>query len=311
MSINLRGKSALLLCFFLLTGLGALASVPAREIIFPIAGQAISANGAHFHTGLWITNLSKRPASLKFEFVQAGTSTVRTVGEPVTLSPLETRRWEDVNQDILRTPLLLGALRIEASAAILGTIRIERVRSDDRGTDRRVISFGGIPAQMAIGKGQQTVLQGVVREPAGTHRYNLFLAEIRGHPLAITVEFREGGREMLGSEQYVLHPFEQRTISVDTLWPAITLHDGTATVRATSGPGRVVAAGARLDSATGDSTPFEMSYEAVAPSMIKPAEWIPFGFAALVCLAIGLAVAVDKKRERGLSGRTEQTRRES
>ena len=305
MFTNVRRNFALLLCLVLATGLGARASVPAREIIFPIAGEAVSADGSHFRTGLWITNLSNRPASLKLEFVQAGTSSIRAVGEPVTLRPLETRRWQDVNQEILRSPLVLGALRINASAPIQGRIRIENRRSNDSGTDRRWSTFDGIPAEMAIGKGQQTVLQGVVREPNGTDRYNLFLAEVRGHPLALTVEFREGGREMLGSEQYVLHPFEQRTISVDTLLPRITLQDGTATIRATSGPGRVVAAGARLDGATGDSTTFEMSYDQAGPRLIQPAEWISFGFAALICVAIGLSAAVDRKRQGGRSMTTE------
>lgn len=296
MSITFSRKSSLLLCLLLQTALGASASVPSREINFPIAGEALSADGSHFYTGLWITNLSQRPASLNFEFVQAGTSSVRTVGEPVTLSPFETRRWRDVNKEILRTPLALGALRIKATAPITGTIRIERQRSDDRGIDRRASSFNGIPAEMAIGKGQQAVLQGVVRGPIGTNRYNLFLSEVRGHPLAIEVEFREEGRTIVGGERYVLHPFEQRTISVDALLPGITLHDGTATVKATSGPGRIVAAGARLDSVTGDTTPFEMSYDTAVPSLIRPSEWIPLGFAALVSLAIGLAAAVDQKK---------------
>lgn len=306
MPINLRGKSALLLlCALFQPGFLALASHPSREIIFPIAGEAISADGSHFRTGLWVTNPGKRPALLKFEFVQAGTSSIRAVGEPVTLGPLQTRRWQEVNQEILRSPLALGALRINASVPILATIRIENSRSKDRGTGRRGSAFDGIPAEMAIGKGQQTVLQGVVREPNGTDRYNLFLAEVRGHPLALTVEFRESGREMLGSEQYVLHPFEQRTISVDTLLPRITLRDGTATIRALSGPGRVVAAGAQLDGATGDSIAFEMSYDAVGPRLIRPPEWSPLGFAALICMAIGLSAAIDRKRQEGRSVTTE------
>jgi len=289
-------RSALLLCFALQLRVSAFASVPSREIIFPICGEAISADQSHFHTSLWVTNPSRKPVSLTFEFVQAGTSSVRPAGEPVRLGPLESRRWQDVNQDILRTPRVLGALRIKSSGPVLCTIRIERQHSDSLGTDRRGSSLNGIPAEMAIGKGRQTVLQGVVREPAGTDRYNLFLAEIRGHPLAIEVEFREGGRQLVGSERYVLHPFEQRTISVDTLLPAFTLQDGTATIRATSGPGRVVAAGARLNGRTGDSTTFEMSFEAGTPSLIKPSEWIPLGLAAVVSLAIGLAAAADHRK---------------
>lgn len=289
-------RSALLLCFALQLRVPAFASVPSREIIFPICGEAISADQAHFHTSLWITNPSRKPVSLTLEFVRAGTSSVRPAGEPVTLRPLESRRWQDVNQEILRTPRVLGALRIKSSGPILSTIRIERQHSDALGTDRRGSSFDGIPAEMAFGKGRQTVLQGVVRDPAGTDRYNLFLAEIHGHPLAIEVEFREGGRQLVGSERYVLHPFEQRTISVDTLLPAFMLHDGTATIRATSGPGRLVAAGARLNGRTGDSTTFEMSYDAGTPSLIKPSEWIPLGFAAVVSLAIGLAAAADHRK---------------
>lgn len=290
-------RSALLLCLVLQLPVSAFAAVPSREIFFPISGEAISADQSHFRTSLWITNPSRKPVSLTFEFVQAGTFSVRPAGQPVTLSPLESRRWQDVNQEILRTPRVLGALRIKSSGPILSTIRIERQHSNSLGTDRRGSSFDGIPAEMAIGKGQQTVLQGVVREPAGTDRYNLFLAEIRGHPIAIDVEFREGGRQMVGSERYVLHPFEQRTISVDALLPAVTLHDGTATIRATAGPGRVVAAGARLNGRTGDSTTFEMSYDAAGPPIIRPSEWIPLGFAAVVSLAIGLAAAADHRKE--------------
>ncbi len=121
------------------------------------------------------------------------------------------------------------------------------------------LAVTGVPPAFGIGKDESALLQGV-RQNAD-FRYNIFLVETTGKPVALELTVSDGSVEVARAS-YILQAYEHQLLSVGSLAPGATIADGVVRLRATTGEGKAVALGSLIAASSQDSTRFEMSFSA-------------------------------------------------
>jgi hypothetical protein len=261
-------KRSFLVVLMLTLACSALAVTPGTDLYLPSVGHAQgSCPGgicSQWRSDAWVFNPdTTKPAAVTIYFLQRGESnpTPTTVG-PITIAPGETKELVDL---VLNTfgKNGYGALRFVSDNPVLVTGRVydENVVTN-KGAGTAGQFFAGLPAQQAIASGQSTEIIGLAQDSAGVWRTNFGFVETTGNAASVLVELIAGDATVLatwtpgGADAVGGYGAQQFSITkIPNAPPGVNLR---LRVSVTSGSGKVLAFGSRVDNRTGDPSTVEM-----------------------------------------------------
>ncbi|HKB71189.1 MAG TPA: hypothetical protein VKH46_10135 [Thermoanaerobaculia bacterium] len=233
---------------------------PATESYLPAVGRLAGEGGAQFYTTMWATNLTGAPVSFTFEFLKEGQANPSPASFTDTLSPGQTKMYENVVESRLGLSDALGAARIRASGEMLVAERIyDQAPGDDLGNTQGLF-FAGVPKSFSISLGQSASIQGVSQGGSENFRYNFALVETGGGSPTVNVQLFDGDGALLGQKAYAMGPHEQLQPNVKDLASTVSTINARITATVTGGTGSVLLAGAQVANESQDSSGFEMSF---------------------------------------------------
>ena len=233
---------------------------PSTETFLPAVGRVAGQGGAQFYTTVWATNLTAAAVSFEFDFLKQGQANTSPASFSDTLSPGETRMYEDVVESKLGLADGLGAARVTSSGEILLAERIyNQEPGDDLGRTEGLF-FAGVPKSFSISPGQSASIQGVNQGSTENFRYNFALVETGGGSPTVNVQLFDGAGTLLGQKAYELQPYEQIQPGVNDLDAGVATTNARITATVTGGTGSVLIAGAQVANESQDGTGFEMSF---------------------------------------------------
>ena len=247
----------------LTVALSAQGAFTGTDLVVPVAGRTEGAGGSQFYTTLWITNPNDGPAKAAIRFLAAGEA--RPAVE-VEIEPGVTKIYENAAESLFGIRNGVGALRVTATRKLLVSARIYNQNDGAPAAATQGLSFAGVPAAFGIGRGEAATIQGVKR--TADYRYNVFLVETTGVPIAIELKVRDAGGRERAAMAILLGGYEQRMLSIPSLLGAETLTDGVVELRGIDGDGKVVGVGSLIANASQDGTSFEMIFS--ESSLIGP-----------------------------------------
>jgi hypothetical protein len=176
----------------LLAAATAEAGFPSTETFLPAVGRVSGQGGAQFYTTVWATNLTGAPVSFTFDFLKQGQANTSPASFADTLSPGQTKVYENVVESKLGLSNVLGAARITSSGEILLSERIyNQAPGDDIGKTEGLF-FAGVPKAFSILLGQSASIQGVNQGGSENFRYNFALVETGGGSATINAQLFDG-----------------------------------------------------------------------------------------------------------------------
>jgi hypothetical protein len=187
------------------------------------------------------------------------------------LGPGQTVELADIFDTAFHLDGVAGALRVTATANVVATARVYDVNVQTNiGTGTAGQFYPGLPADLAIGAGDSTTVIGLA-EQGGTWRSNLALVETTGNSVALNLERVDAsGQVLFVYSGYRLQPFEAKQINrvLQYLGGSGTMTNQRVrvTVPVPEDKGRVLVAGSRIDSRTGDPYTIEMAGEPIVPA---------------------------------------------
>jgi hypothetical protein len=240
----------------------AFAGFPATEVFLPAVGRIAGAGSppAQFYTTVWATNLTNANETFTFEFLKQGQANTSPVKFSDTLSPGQTKVYENIVEDKLGLSSAIGAARVTSSGEIMLSERIyNQLPGDDVGNSEGLF-FAGLPKSFSISLGQSATIQGVDQGGSEDFRYNFALVETGGGTPTVHVALVDGDGNTLGSHDYILQPYEQLQPNVTNLFSTVSTINARITAMVTAGTGSVLLAGAQVANQSQDSSGFEMSF---------------------------------------------------
>ena len=105
--------SALLLSLVLLAT-PASAGFSGTDLILPASGRVLGAGGSEFLTTGWVTNPGDDVIDVQFQFLEAGQANHNPLTVTDTLSPGETKTYENLAETLFGRIGVLGAVRVRS-----------------------------------------------------------------------------------------------------------------------------------------------------------------------------------------------------
>jgi hypothetical protein len=237
----------------------ALAGFTGTDVLIPAVARIAGAGGAQFTSTVWVTNLSQSSAaSVEARLYLQGQPNPQPLVKALTLTPGESRVYQNVVTDLFGLTSAAGALRFVSTTRLLVSSRTYDLPPGGSARDTKGLFFGAMPASFAIVAGETAHLQGVVT--GNDFRYNFGLVELTGGAVKVRATLRSATGAEVGSKEYELAAGEARQLSVADLDGAS--HDN-ARLEATvvSGSGSVLVYGTQIANGSQDSAGFEMSFK--------------------------------------------------
>jgi hypothetical protein len=236
------------------------AGFPSTETFLPAVGRVPGQNGAQFYTTVWATNLTGSTVNFTFDFLKQGQANNSPASFSDTLTPGQTKVYENVVETKLGLQNSLGAARVTSSGEILVAERIyNQAPGDDVGKTEGLF-FAGVPKAFSISLGESASIQGLNQGGSENFRYNFALVETGGGSPTVNVQLFDGNATLLGQKAYILQPYEQLQPGVADIFPGVATTNARITATVTGGSGSVLLAGAQLANESQDSSGFEMSF---------------------------------------------------
>jgi N-acetylneuraminic acid mutarotase len=236
------------------------AGFPSTETFLPAVGRVAGQGGAQFYTTVWATNLTNVPVSFTFDFLKQGQANANPASFSDSLSPGQTKVYENVVETKLGLSNAIGAARVISTGEILLAERIyNQAPGDDVGKSEGLF-FAGVPKSFSASLGQSATIQGVNQGGTENFRYNFALVETGGSPTTVNLQLLDGSGTLLGQKAYPLQPYEQLQPNVADVFSGIATTNARITATVTGGTGSVLIAGAQLANESQDSSGFEMSF---------------------------------------------------
>jgi len=230
------------------------------EVFLPAVGRIGGQGGLQAYTTIWITNLTGAAETFTLQFLRQGQPNPNPASFSDTLSPGQTKVYENFVEARLGLSGVLGAARVRSTGEVLVAERIyNQEPGDDLGATEGLF-FAGIPKSFSIVAGQSASIQGVNQGGPENFRYNFALVETGGGSPTVNVQLFDGSGVLLGQKAYALHPFEQQQPNVADLFAGIATTNARITATVTGGSGAVLLAGAQVANESLDSSGFEMSF---------------------------------------------------
>ncbi|HWC65975.1 MAG TPA: hypothetical protein VG777_07825, partial [Thermoanaerobaculia bacterium] len=224
----------------------AFGGFPSTESYLPAVGRVTGQGGAQFYTTIWVTNLTGAPVSFAFEFLKGDQANPDPASFSDTLTPGQTKTYENVVEEKLGLSSALGAARITASGEVLVAERIyDQAPGDDLGNTQGLF-FAGVPKSFSISLGQSASIQGVDQGGSEDFRYNFALVETGGGSPTVNVQLFDGDGTLLGQSSYAMQPYEQLQPNVKDLDASVSTTNARITATVTGGTGSVLLAGAQV-----------------------------------------------------------------
>jgi len=254
----------------------AAAVTPGKDLFIPSVGRLKGActKGvcAQFRTDVWLYNASAQGAEVTVAFLKRDTdNSTPAASHAFSFGPGQTVELADIFDTVFHLDGVAGALRIAATADVIATARVYDVNVQTNiGTGTAGQFYPGLPAELAIGPGDSTTVIGLA-EQGGTWRSNLSLVETAGHSIVVNLERLDANGQVLFTYTgYRLEPFEAKQINrvLQFLGGSGTMANQRVRVTAPApeDEGRVLVAGSRIDSRTGDPFTIEMAGEPILPA---------------------------------------------
>src|ERR1051326_1886498 len=188
----------------LLSAPSLLAAIAASHLVIPVAGSIATFDGGHFSTDLAIVNSSHDSVDVDISFLAAG-APPRVDHEQLPFGT--SRTFTNVVSTLFGVDNVVGALRVDASAEVVGT------NAGATASTRQTVA--AIPAELAAGAGEESVLPRVTIDE--THRYNVFLVETNGRPVAADLVLTGSDGQPIATQQLSLAANEVRRIDLASL----------------------------------------------------------------------------------------------
>ena len=236
------------------------AGFASTETFLPAVGRIPGKFGAQFYTTIWATNLTGSTVHFTFEFLKEGQANTSPASFTDTLAPGQTSVYENVVETKLGLVNALGAARITSDGEILVAERIYNQEPGDDLDKTEGLFFSGVPKGFSIALGQSASIQGIDQGGTENFRYNFELVETGGASTTVHVVLYDGDGQPLGSNDYLLQPYEQIQPNVDDLAANLATTNARITATVTAGAGSVLLAGAQVANVSQDSSGFEMSF---------------------------------------------------
>ncbi|RLE27097.1 MAG: hypothetical protein DRJ65_03850 [Acidobacteria bacterium] len=261
-----RALSVAIVGFVLLVALMAAlpvaASVSDTELFLPAVGTGAGVPPSYWYTTIWVFNPNEGPAEVEFSFLRRNQSnTPSDVTSSITVGGGVVVQIDDAVTTMFGVQGF-GAIRAVADVPVHLTARIYSQATGQEERDSSGQAFAAVPAQRAIGSGEESDLIGLTNLVGGDFRYNVGFVETTGQQVSVDVSLfgRSGGSWVTRTIQ--LRPFEQMQMSVDELFNnAIGESDNfRLRVSGRSGDGRVIVFGSRVANGSQDATTFEMTF---------------------------------------------------
>ena len=227
-----------------------LSARPPGDLFLAVAGEVRGSSGREFHTMVWITNLSARPASVQATFLERHPLQSPPSSVMIQLAPSETKEIPDLLLQ-LRRPGVTGAIRFQSDEPVAVSARIF---STPEGTG---MYLNAVPREAGLRQGDEGLLQGVNYD--GVIRQRTFFVEMSGRPAGVFVRLRDAQGREIAHDSFLIEPYEQRSIPIAELGRGVFFRDGSIVVRVTGGSGRVYVNGVQVPAANSDGYFVEMT----------------------------------------------------
>jgi len=252
------------LVFFatLMAALPVEASVSATELFLPAVGTGAGVPPSFWYTTIWVFNPNEEPVEVEFSFLRRNQSnTPSDVTSSITVGGGEVVQIDDAVTTMFDIQGF-GAIRAVADMPVHLTARIYSKATGQEERDSSGQAFAAVPAQRAIGSGEESDLIGLTKLDGGDFRYNVGFVETTGHQIWVQVSaFGSSGNSWISSS-ILLRPYEQRQMSIADLFNNV-IGDGDnfrLHVTGGNGDGKVIVFGSRVANGSQDATTFEMTF---------------------------------------------------
>lgn len=252
---------------FALAALLAVCAGPARagfsgnDLVIPAVARRAGQSPAQFYSTLWVTNPSSASSvKVTMSLLLQGQANPTPKSVTETLTPGETKRYDNVVQTVFGLTESSGAIRLVADGKILASSRTYDLPAGADLKDVKGLFLGAVPVSFAIGLGESTQLQGVTQGASEDYRYNFGFVEVSGQTATARVTLRGPNGVGLATKDYALAAYEARQVNVGDLGAPGTTN-GRLEIAVVSGSGKLVLYGTQIANGSQDSAGFEMSFK--------------------------------------------------
>lgn len=256
----LRAPRVALAAALLLASPAVLAGFAGTDVVIPASARLAGAPPAQFYSTLWITNPGAATANVEARFLRLGESNTAPPSRTLALAPGETKKYENVVEQLFGIASGAGAIRVLADREVIASSRTYDLPPGASLRDAKGLFFSGIPRDLAIGLGETSTLQGVSQGASEDFRYNFGLVEVSGSAATVRVQLLDAAGATLASKDYAVRAWEPRQLGVTDLLPAIATANARLVATVVSGGGKVLFYGTGIANGSQDSIGFEMSF---------------------------------------------------
>jgi hypothetical protein len=256
-----------------------------RDLILPVAGSSVGSGGRLFDTSIWITNLSTgQPADVTLAFYRSGETNRNPRTTALRINPGQT--WfADRVDPALTEGRAMGAIRVQATQDVIATARTYSRLAQETNGAAIASAFAAIPAQFAIGNGEDTILQGIM--PADS-RYKVYLVEVTGQPLAVRAQLLDPVGSVVAEASLYVDARMQTVADVHQMFGDKVPAHALLRIAGTNGDGRVVVAGAQIANQSQDASAYEMTFVTQPRNRLTLGEIAAYSLVAIVLLVTAI-----------------------
>ena len=115
-------RIAIFVSTLVLAAIPLFAGFSGTELILPAVGRVAGAGGSQFYTTVWITNPGSTAVDFEIDYLLAGQANLNPARVTQSISPQETKTYENIAETLFGIKGLLGAARIRSSADLIVSI---------------------------------------------------------------------------------------------------------------------------------------------------------------------------------------------
>jgi hypothetical protein len=215
------GAVSLTVGLVLLGSVSGWAGFPGTDVFLASVGGGPGDAGSRWYTTVWIHNPTESVANVQLTFlVRNQTNPAPTGVYDDTVSPGDTRRYDNAVQTLFGLTDAFGAIRVTSTESLVVTSRIYSLPVGGEDQDSTGQLFTATPASFAIGAGQSTELLGVYQsQPAAESQFATTSVSWRRVAQRHRAGERFRGVNPIADHDYVVGRLEVRQYSISSQFP--------------------------------------------------------------------------------------------
>ncbi|MFI5180096.1 MAG: tail fiber domain-containing protein [Thermoanaerobaculia bacterium] len=254
-------RACVLMFLVALSAQPLLAGFTDTDLLIPAVSRAPGNYLSEWYSQIWITNLGSQQVTFQASFYQRDQSNPSPHTFADTLGPSETKRYDNVVENLFGLSGVSGAVRVTASGPVLVSSRTYSLPSSGNVWDSVGQFFTGVPTTFAIGPGETSQLQGITQGWSENFRYNFGMVNIDGGPSTVHVTLKDHSATTLGEKDYTVLAYEALQYSVTDVVGGLSTSNALLLANVTGGTGRVILYGTQIANGSQDSSAFEMGFK--------------------------------------------------